>query len=423
MRIDLKGTPVLKFLCEAYVKYKDEADKIVFVLEGSSGSSKTYSIMQFLSYYASINKKKKIIAGRGQMTWTIATIWQDWKDYIAASGFDYEINKTQKITTLWENSVRFIGADDPQKLHGARQDVAWFNEIIELNKAAYDQVDQRTNELMILDFNPSVSEHWIFDTLLTNMQKVSGERYLFKKIEIDGEIMIVLHMKSTFLDNVFLNAGQRIKILSYDPSNPENVLNGTADEYLWKVYGLGERSDRKGKIFRVNWLDIEKDKIPSGLPWIWCIDWGFTNDPTAIVKLYKDVNKRQVYLDVRLYEPCDNVADMVEIFNKIGIKTTDIVVADSADKYNDMSMNNGLRENNFNVIKAFKTGLLASIGELKKNKILAYPSQALKMEADNYIWQYDDKQDKYLNAPIDKHNHIWDATRYGNRAIDMGYFN
>ena len=80
--IQIECTPVFEFIYDNYNEFKSKVDKIIFILEGSSGSSKTSSIIQFLTVYAQENSNKVIRCGRSKMTWCIDTIWSDWEKYL-----------------------------------------------------------------------------------------------------------------------------------------------------------------------------------------------------------------------------------------------------------------------------------------------------------------------------------------------------
>jgi phage terminase large subunit len=99
------------------------------------------------------------------------------------------------------------------------------------------------------------------------------------------------------LDNTFLDQHIRDKINSYKPT-PENIATGTADEYKWKVYGLGERSRREGAIYE-NWTECKE--MPTGYKWkAYGLDFGFTNDPTALVEVVYQEGK--LWVRELLYE-------------------------------------------------------------------------------------------------------------------------
>src|SRR5690606_25871682 len=104
-----------------YKAYKENRYN-VFVLEGGSRSSKTYSIIQFLILWAYENQDKeyRVIIGRQKSTWVSSTVWMDFQRVLEMSEitFDVGINKTVKIIHFFSTQFWFIGLDDEMKLRG-----------------------------------------------------------------------------------------------------------------------------------------------------------------------------------------------------------------------------------------------------------------------------------------------------------------
>lgn len=424
--IEIECTPVFEFIYDNYNEYKDTVDKIIFVLEGSSGSSKTSSIIQFLTIYAQENRQKTIRCGRSKMTWTIDTIWTDWRNYLDKVGYIYQKNETKHNTKLFNNTFHFIGADDPQKFHGPRQDVFWFNEAMELDQASFNQVNQRTNELAFLDYNPSALRHWMFDSVTSNMKPLPSGRGSYKIVKTkddDGNIIKTAYFfdKSTFRDNPFLPAGQKQTILSYNPYHPDdmhleederrehptNVINGTADKYMWSVYGEGERAQDEATIYK-RWEtytdDPEQyDEIYYGL------DFGFSNDPTAIVKVIR--SGKRVYARELMYKTGltnDLIADEL---NSMEIDWGDnYLICDSAEMKSIVE----LRGFEIPAIGAIKGGgsVRFGINKVKSYKLFIHKNSLnLQNELKTYKWAKE-KDGTILNKPVDKNNHLLDALRY-----------
>lgn len=357
-------------------------------------SSKTTSIIQILIQYCFINqgKRKKITAARAKYSWCKDSILKDFIDKLVEYGLYDEkchVRTHPQSYKLYSNEISFIGLDDPQRFHGPRQDITWINEAMEADQDSYRQLEMRTNECMILDYNPSYTQHWIFDTILSNL---AGKKNTF-------------YFRSTFRDNPFLPKGQRDTILSYEPT-PQNIKNGTADEYKWRVYGLGERAAQKGTIFKyVTWID----RFPENVDSWYAIDFGYTIDPTAIVR--GGIDGDNLYLQKMLYEPIDNPDALAETLMNIGINKYDIIFADSADRYNDKEFIKDLRALGFNIKGISKTkGVVYWIGQLKKYKIHIVESVEFRIEQENYRWK--EINGMQINQPIDKFNHLFDASRY-----------
>ena len=417
---ELEATVVFNFIHSNYVPGR----KQIFVLEGSSGSSKTQSIIQFLNYYCQINDnvRKKITAARAKMTWVRDSIWNDTVDYLKYHNFKFGLNKTLSYIELFGNKISFKGADDPQRFHGPRQDVTWFNEAMELTKKSFDQLNQRTNELVILDYNPSMEKHWIFDTLLSNVEIIPGTRWKSKivkfKDERGSEIEYdVFFDKSTYKDNPYLPEGQRAIILGYDPSNPENVKNGTADDYMYKVYALGVRTAPKGLIFK-NWneyneLDHDYDYIQ-----LFGIDWG-GNDPTTLIEVNFRKDKPEMYIKEHLYQPLILNNDLAKLIKEVNPRNIE-VVCDSARKDPRFELiNYGI-----NAIGATKGqgSIVDGINNMKQYNIFIHKdSENIKREFNTYRWIVDPKTDKELNVPEDNNNHAIDPARYCTRYYHLLY--
>jgi PBSX family phage terminase large subunit len=407
MNVEIKASPVFRKLWNAYKPKKKS--KQGFVLEGGSGSSKTWSIIQFLIIYCQMNtgKNKDILAARQQYSDVKSTILKDFIKMLKLYGLYGEkchVRSHPQSYELFGNMIYFGGLDS-MGAHGERHDIVWINESMEADEQAFKQLNQRCNELFILDYNPSFTEHWIFKTVLNRPD--------------------VTFMKSTLLDNPFLPDGQRDEILAYEPTHPEdrdlpeaqrrphptNISNGTADDTMWKVYGLGLRAQHEGVIFRyVNWIK----EFPADLDYSYAMDFGFTIDPTVILKCAEEGNN--IYAQNLCYEPIETPQALSDYMDMIGIERHLPIVADSSDKYvskryGAIEMVKDLRELGWNIHKVSKThDIVYWIQKLKESKLNLVESTNFRREQENYCWRK--INGVTINQPIDKHNHNFDGLRY-----------
>ncbi len=399
--IDINGTRVFEYIYNNFnFNYKREDPQKIFILEGSSGSSKTTSIIQTLILYCIQNKgkNKRIVIARAKYSWLKDAPMQDFINMLMSLKIYKEKNHTRshpQSYKLYGNTIDFLGLDDPQRFHGPRQDITWINEAMEADKASYNQLAMRTNEAMILDYNPSFTTHWVFDDLLAELPSKPDTFY----------------MKSTFRDNQYLPRGQKDKILGYEPT-PNNIRKGTADEFYWRVYGLGLRASQKGIIFKyVTWI---KD-FPEGLQYWYGMDFGFTNDPTTLVKL--GIDGKDLYAQLCLYEPIETPELLSDALYNAGVQSGDLIIADSSDKFNNRLFIDDLKTYGWNVSKVTKTkGIKYWIQKLKSYSLNFVDdgtkiSKAFRIEQENYRWKT--INDIATNQPEDKHNHAFDALRYG----------
>lgn len=374
-------------------------DSRITVLEGGSRSSKTWSI--FLHLMMDRNNEGLIITCvREKMSWIRSTLLEDlqeikdtYPDFVSVRP---NINPRRQLQEYWinGNKFRFMGMDDPQKVHGQKQDIFWINEAVEVKKEDFDQLEMRTSEYGILDYNPAMSDgHWIVSSVLSRPDTVK------------------LH--STMLDNPFLPEAIRVKIRSYEPT-PENIQAGTADETNWKIYGLGERALQKGLVFD-DWEIVPE--MPN--TWQWRdhgMDFGFSNDPSTLVEVLLFDGK--LWLNEKLYEiGLTNVSkneyrqpSINGRLNKIGHSKNERIIADSAEPKSIQEIAN----EGWYIIGAEKgqDSIRQGINLMRRYKLMVTENSTnLIRELRNYKWKENADSEKE-NKPVDAFNHIIDPTRY-----------
>jgi len=189
---------------------------------------------------------------------------KDFKDILQSIGVWNEdrMNITDRIYQLQDSTIQFISTDDAEKLRGIKSDILFIDEASEIDEESYFQLSIRTTGKIILAYNPTVSPyHW-----LRQMQDV--ERFI-----------------TTYKDNPYLPADMIKAIEELEIKNPK----------YWKIYGKGEFAPNDKAIFQFTTCDeYDADFVGFG------IDFGFSNDPTALVAVYKSGDR--IYLEELLYE-------------------------------------------------------------------------------------------------------------------------
>lgn len=383
----MQVTPVFQKIREAYNSGRFN----VIVLEGGSRSSKTHSLIQFWIIWAQVNSGNttRVLIARLKRTWVEPTVYFDFISVLKSYGLynPKNENKSKLIYRLFDTEFWFSGLDDQQKIHGLQTDAFWINEAIEAGNDDFDQLEQRCKGFGILDYNPSVDEHWIYDKVCKRPD--------------------ACYIHSTMLDNPFIPENSRRKILSYEPTDA-NFKSGTADKNKWEIYGLGLRAKLEGVVFE-NWKTVQvipEDVIRRGKH-RYGLDFGFTNDPTAIPDIYWTGN--EIWVDELLYET--NLTNP-QIGNRIiqfGLKQ----VKGYADSAEPKSIEEIFRMGiNIHPAKKGPDSIKNGIDILKRYRInVTERSVNLIRELKNYKWMQD-KNGKYLNEPIDDYNHLIDPMRY-----------
>ena len=156
------------------------------VNQGSTRSSKTYSLCQMVVIYCLNNPGKIVSIVRKSFPSLRSTVMRDMIDILIEMKIYTEANhiKSENIYVMPNGSkIEFFSLDDAQKVRGRKRDVLWCNEANELSFEEYNQLNFRTSEKLFFDFNPSDTEHWLYNIL-----------------EKDDAILI----HSTYKDNTFL---------------------------------------------------------------------------------------------------------------------------------------------------------------------------------------------------------------------------
>lgn len=259
-------------------KYLQESQKWITVLEGSSRSSKTYSVLLWILMYAFSNKNKIITIARENLVVCRRTVMEDFLEILNMYKLPFQSNKSENYFIINSNKIRFVGLDDINKVHGLKQDILYVNEGLNIEKEFYLQLFQRTIERIIIDYNPYRVEHFIYDW-------------------IDTRDDIVLYRTNIF-DNQFAPDNAKKQILGYEPT-PENIANGTANEFYWNVYGLGLRF-KGSDVIIPNFSRYSVEPTEKEVEWTYYGgDFGYT-DPTTLIKVSKVGNS--LFCRVLFYE-------------------------------------------------------------------------------------------------------------------------
>jgi len=402
-------------------------------LEGSSRSGKTWSGIDIIIWICLFYEPEGCTINIYRETYNEfkTTLYDDFKRRLDDFGLPNKFKDTDEIKSfkIGNSKIYFLGDGK----HGGGCDYAFFNEMMFIKNSVFDQVELRCRKFWWADYNPSVTDHWFFDKVLTRPD--------------------VAFLRTTYLDNQHISAGEKNKILSWEPwkpnsyivkdniimcynkltkkvepvtstnqppPHPTNIQNGTADEFMWKVYGLGLRGAMKGVIFPyVEWID----SFPEDKAAIYPNDFGFTTDPNTLVKYAED--DYNIWIEPLSYEPIETPDALAGLLTALGIDpANDIIPCDSADKYTGenkgtVEMVRGLKTEGFkNAYKISKTkSVMFWLNSMKTKKIHIVKNhlykEALK-EQQNYRMK--EIAGIAINQPIDKFNHIWDAARYGHIA-------
>ena len=350
----------------------------IVVNQGGTRSGKTYSLCQLLIIKAFENTNKRFSIVRKSLPSLKLSVMKDFFEILNNLGLYDEVNhnKSDHTYTLNGNTFEFISLDQPQKKRGTKRHYLFCNEANELTWEDFFQLIVRTEEKVYIDFNPSDSHHWIYDKVLT-------------RDDTD-------FFQTTYKDNPYLGE-QTIKEI-------ERLKE--ADENYWKVFGLGERGVSRTTVF-THWKEVEQ--VPEGWKLLAVgLDFGYTNDPTAIVKVYTD--GFGYCLDEVCYSHGLLNTEICNVLRGAEVDKGDSVIADNAEPKSIAV----IASQGFNVHPCRKgpDSIRAGI-DYMRSKPLSITSRSTNgiKELRNYKYK-EDRNQKALNTPVDAFNHFIDASRY-----------
>ena len=360
-----------------YQANREAAEKVV-VNQGGTSSGKTYAIMQLL-FTKAIEEPRSIITIVGQDIPNLKKgAYRDAKTiYYGAPDLQLwfgKPNESDRVFTCINGSIiEFTSYDGEQDAKSGKRDYLFINEANGITYEVFQQLYWRTRKTTYIDYNPN-ARFWVHDKLI-------GKK---------GVKLII----SDHRHNPFLSAEDHEKI------------EAISDPDLWKVYARGLTGKAKGVIYK-KWQIV--DEMPSLCKRRFgAIDFGFTNDPTAILDIR--LSEGELWIDLISYDVEMDNPKIVDVIKSAGMAKIHFI-ADSAEPKSIAE----LKKLGLSVEGADKgpDSIKNGISAVKRYKLnVTRRSRFLITELERYRWAVDGAGNP-LNVPIDKFNHALDALRYG----------
>lgn len=364
----------------------------VFVIRGGQGASKTISILELI-IQSLLSSPKEASVLSSELSKMKRTVIRDYKKIVKDWGIlqnENDFNKSESKHEYDNDSyIDFLGADVNDVGKGFRRDILYINEADKMDIDTAVQFISRAG-LTIIDYNP--------DSLFWGDEYINENNFITLTFE-DNEYLPQSEVKS-ILDYKF--KGFHNTELPFELLFKEENIKSSYWANKWRVYGLGLVGNLDGVVFD-NWKPI--DTLPPEARLIgYGVDFGYTNDPTSIIEVYKyndlrilneicylkGLSNSQIskYITTKLPCYCDSAEPKsIEELKSYGVKA--YPVTKGAD-----SINFG--------IQTMQT----------QNYLVTKKSVNLINELQKYTWDKNKKTNEKLNKPIDKFNHAIDAARY-----------
>lgn len=342
---------------------------------GGTSASKTISILTWLIDYSQTREKKNVWVVSESFPHLEGGAMEDFKNIMKGHGYwsDKRWNASKHVYTFETGTtIKFTSVDTYGKAHGPRRDVLFLNECNNLSFNIVDQLITRTRDVIWLDWNPT-TEFWFYTEML-------GKRD-------DLEFITV-----TYKDNEAL-----------DEATVKEIESHKHNKNWWRVYGEGKLGVVEGRIYK-DWNIIDEIPKEARLEG-YGLDFGFTNDPTAIVAVY--YYNGGYIVDEVLYRRGMFNYQIADFLNTLPYGLT---VADSAEPKSIAE----IASRGVSIVGADKKRGSINHGiswiQSKSISITKRSTNGLK-EYRSYLWKTD-KDGKSINEPEGGNDHFLDAMRY-----------
>lgn len=347
---------------------------------GGTSASKTISILIWLISYAGESKGELISVVSESFPHLRRGVIRDFMAIMEGHNIfnPASWNKTDFIYTFPSGSkIEFFSADQPGKVRGPRRDVLFINEANNIPYETYTQLEVRTKKIIWLDWNP-VSEYWWYTDILPHQ---------------DVDFITLTYKDNEALEDSIVNAIEARK----------------HNKNWYQVYGLGQLGEVEGKIYK-DWQIIDEIPHEARLE-RYGLDFGYSNDPTAIVAVYK-YNGGLILDEITFQKGLLNnqIADIIKNSPQA------LVIADSAEpKSIDEIAGYGV-----SILPSMKGqgSILRGINYVQQQRVsVTKRSINIIKEYRNYLWQTD-KDGKIINVPEPGYDHSMDAVRYAIESLN-----
>lgn len=356
-----------------------ELKKRIRGIAGGTSASKTISILLWLIDYAQTHPSELISVVSESFPHLKRGAMRDFLNIMQEHKY-FQDNKWNKTDYIYEfesgSKIEFFSADQPGKVRGPRRDILFINEANNIPYETYTQLEVRTKKIIWLDWNP-VTEFWFYTEV---------------KPTTDVDFITLTYRDNEALDVSIIQAIESRKL----------------NKNWWKVYGEGQLGEVEGRIY-TGWIPL--DEIPpearlkrKGL------DFGYTNDPTALVDIY-EWNNAYIWDEILYRKGMSNkdIADVI-LHSEQALTIADSSEPKSIDELSSYGVS---------VLGSQKgPGSILQGIQYVQDKVIYVTKRSVNIwkEYNNYLW-LTDKDGKIINEPQDFLNHTLDAGRYGMESL------
>lgn len=309
--------------------------------------------------------------------------------------------------TVTGQKIYFRGLDDPLKITSITVDTGylcwlWIEEAYEISdENDFNMLDESIRgklpdslfKQITLTLNPWNEGHWI------------------KKRFYDVRDSEILAKTTNYKCNEWLDSADLRLFEEMKAHNPRR----------YRVAGLGDWGITEGLIYE-NWraedFDTDRLKREYSLKAVFGLDFGYTNDETALFCGLCDTENKRLYVFDEIYKKGMSNEEIYNEINKKGYRKERIRADCSEPKSIDRLRMLGI--SNIRGCRKGRDSILNGIDYIQGYEIIiAKKCKGFLKEISSYCWETDERG-RHTNIPCDTDNHLMDAMRYGMEELIKG---
>ena len=387
----------IKLLDKYQPLFYEQPETRYYLVTGGRGSGKSWTLSMFL-LNLTYEEGHVILFTRWTLTSAFISIIPEFIDKIELMNKegDFEITQSEIINKVTGSKILFRGIKTSQgtataNLKSIAGVTTWLLDEAEelVDEDIFDRIDLSVRAVdkpnrVLLVMNPATKEHWVYKRFFEDYGVNSG----FIGLKND-----CTYIHTTYLDNIEnLNPTVINRFDSMRERNPVKYNHIVMGAWMDKAEGV---------IFE-NW---KIGNFDTSLPFGFGMDFGFSIDPTTLIKVAVDEDNGLIYCEECFAEVGLTTSDIAKRIGK-HCQANEMIIADSAEP----RLINEVYNLGFNIKPCTKGPDSVRYGIKKMQDyqiVVTAESKTIIKELNNYIWS-----DKRSDTPRDDYNHTIDAIRY-----------
>lgn len=385
-------SPKYKNLFNALTRY--------FIVTGGRGSGKSFTVTLFL-LFLTFEKGHKILFTRYTMVSAKDSIIPQFLEVMEVLGYTndhFEVTLDTITNKQTGSSIIFKGIKTSSGIQTAK-----LKSLTGITTFVLDEAEELVEENIFDKINLSVRVKGVQNRVILIMNPATKTHWIYNRFFLE-DYPNTTYIHTTYQDN--------LKNLNEDVLNEiEHVKQKDPEKYKHVILG-GWMDKAEGVVFK-NWTTGE---FPNHLSYCYGLDFGWSPDPTAIVKVAIDEKDRKIYAEEKAYANELSNDEISNLLNSILDNPRDMIVADHEPK----TINYLRTQKKLNVHPADKGKDSVRIGVkdmLSYEIVVCGKSKNLKTELNNYVWN-----DKQAGIPVKAYGHLIDAIRYAKFRLSRKVF-